>query len=116
MKTKENDISEKQMASIHIAYRDFAKLLNEAGYDIKRAIEEGLIGSMGIPFTEQNIKHIFGHTIIKALYPEKFEDPNAPKHPRLTTVETQAVFEVLNNVMGTKFGVSMDFPHREEKQ
>ena len=114
MKTKEKDISDKQMASIHIAYREFAKLLNDAGYDIKRAIEEGLIGSIGVPFTEQNVKQIFGYTILRALYPEKFEEPDAPKHPRLSTKETQEVFEVLNRAMATKFGVSMDFPHKGE--
>lgn len=114
MKTKEKSISDKQMASIHIAYRQFAELLNDAGWDVKAAVDAGLIGTIPIPFTEQNIKHIFGHTIIRALWPEKFEDPDAPKHPKLTTKETQQVFEVLNQVMATKFAVSMDFPHKEE--
>ena len=114
MKISEKNISDRQMASIHVAYRDFAKLLNEAGYDVKRAIEEGLIGSVGVPFTEQNVKQIFGYTIIQALWPDKFDDPNAPKHPRLTSTETQQVFEVLNQVMANKFGVSMDFPSSEK--
>ena len=114
MKSKEKPISDKQMASIHIAYREFAKLLNDAGYDVKRACDEGLIGNVPIPFTEQNVKVMFGYNVLEALFPEKFENPNAPKHPRLNSAETQLAFETLNAAMGKLFGVSMDFPHKED--
>ena len=115
MKAEKNPISDKQMASMHIVYREFAKLLNEAGYDIKRAVMEEKI-RIPIPFTEENVKQIFGYAVLESLFPEKFEDPKKPKHPRLTTTETLLAFETLNNAMSVVFGVSMPFPEKPKDE
>ena len=110
MKVEKKDITDKQMASMHVAYRQFAELLNEAGYTLNTAVERKLL-KIDIPFTENNVKEIFGYAVLKSLFPDKFEDDSKPKHPRLSTTETQLAFETLNNAMGVKFGVSIDFPH-----
>ena len=114
MKIEKKDITDKQMSSMHIAYRQFAEKLNEAGYTLNTAIERKLL-KIDIPFTEGNVKEIFGYAVLKSLFPDKFEDDHKPKHPRLSTTETQLAFEVLNNAMAHKFGVSIPFPAKEDK-
>ena len=114
MRPEKKDITDKQMSSIHVAYRQWAELLNEAGYTVNKAIEQGLL-TVDVPFTEENVKQIFGYLAIGYLYPEKFEDPDKPKHPRLSTTETQLLFDTLNINFANKFGVSIDFPHDESK-
>ena len=115
MKLKEKDITSSQMSSIHIAYRQWAELLNEAGYTINKAIDMGLL-SVDIPFTEENVKQIFGYLAIKHLYPDKFEDGEKPKHPRLSTTQTQLLFDTLNANFAAKFGISIPFPAKDEPE
>ena len=113
MKEVKKDITEKQMASMHIAYRQWAELLNDAGYSINSAVKQGLL-VIDIPFTEGNVKEIFAYPTIKTLYPEKFEDDSKKKHPRLKTTETNLLFDVMNANFALKFGVSIDFPHEDK--
>jgi len=118
MKLKHPHITDKQMASMHIAYRKWAEALNEAGYTVNSMIKMGLL-NMEIPFTEENVKQIFGYLAIKILFPEKFpetENEKKPKHPRLTTTETQLLFETLNSNFANKFGVSIPFPEKEDDE
>lgn len=103
------------MASIHIYYREVAKQLNDAGFDIQRAIETGAV-RIPIGFTEENVKHIFGYAVLESLFPEKFEDPKKPKHPRLTTTETQLVYETLNNALAVRFGISIPWPEKPDEE
>ena len=112
MKVPSKPITEKQLASIHIAYRFWAKELNDAGYSINKAIEQGLL-TMDIPFTEQNTKQIFGYLAIEHLFPDKF-DPAGPKHPKLSTTQEQLLFETLNANFASKFGISIPFPCKEQ--
>ncbi len=102
------------MSSIHIAYREWAELLNEAGYSVNKAIEMGLL-SIDIPFTEENVKQIFGYLAIKYLFPEKFDDEGKTKHPRLTTTQTQLLFDTLNANFAAKFGISIAFPEKPDE-
>lgn len=115
MRPEIKPITDKQMSSIHVAYRQWADLLNEAGYTLNKAIEEGLL-TIDVPFTEENVKQIFGYLALQCLYPEKFEDPKAPKHPKLSTTEIQLLFDTLNANFANKFGVSIDFPHNEDNE
>ena len=115
MRIKNKPISAKQMASIHIAYRQWAKLLNDAGYTVNKAIEMGLL-TMDVPFTEGMVKRLFGYTGIEVLFPDKVKDPKAPKHPELLDNETQLLFDTLNANFASKFGVSIDFPHKEDDE
>jgi hypothetical protein len=101
----EKPISTKQMSSIHIYYRHVAVKLNNSQYDIQRAIATGAI-SLSIPFTESNVKEIFGRAVIRSLYPEK------DSHTRLSTTETQMVYEVLNAAIAERFGFSVPWPDR----
>lgn len=117
MKVKKNPISDKQMASIHVAYRQWAELLNEAGYSINKMIEQNLL-HVDVPFTEENVKQIFGYLAIETLFPEKFpetDDEKKTKHPRLSTTETQLLFETLNANFANKFGVSIPFPEKKDE-
>ena len=115
MKAKKNPITPKQMASIHVAYRLFAEMLNDAGYDLVASVKQGKLGNIPIPFTEENVKQIFGHTLIRHLFPIKFpEDYKGPLHPNLNTVEEGILFEGLNATMIKLYGISMPHPHKEE--
>ena len=98
-------ITGKQMACIHIVYRMFAEALNNGGIDIQRAIDMKGI-RVPISFTEENVKEIFGKPIIESLYPKK------KSHTKLSTKQVQEVFEVLNAAMGSRLGVSLQWPDR----
>ncbi len=113
MKTEKKDITDKQMSSIHVAYRLWAKALNDAGYSVNKAIEQKLF-RLDVPFTENNVKEMFGYAVIEALYPDKFTG-SGPKHPRLSTTETQLLFESINAALAQRFGVSIPFPCKEQE-
>ena len=114
MKVPSKPISSKQMASIHIAYREFARMLNESGMTLQIAIDLKKINAP-IQFTEENVKVLFGYPILQHLFPEKFRDKNKPHHPRLTTTETQMAFENLNGAMIHLFSISMPFPEKPQE-
>ncbi len=103
--TMDKTITGKQMACIHIIYRQFAEALNNAGYDIQRAINMKGI-RFPISFTEENVKEIFGRPVIRSLYPKK------RSHTNLSTTETREVFEVLNAAMAKVFAISLPWPDR----
>ena len=75
-------------------------------------IEQGLL-NIDVPFTENNVKEIFGYMAMKILFPDKFKEGS--HHPKLTTIETQLLFDTLNMNFGQKYGVSIPFPTREDK-
>ena len=109
MKAESKPISDKQMSSIHIYYREIAEKLNDAGFDIKRAIDMGAI-RISIGFTEQNVKEIFGKAVIESLFPEK------DSHTKLSTTQTQLVYETLNLAIGERFGIHVPFPEKPKDE
>ena len=115
MKTKSEPITDKQMSSIHIYYREVARVLNESGFDIQRAIDLGAI-RISIGFTEESVKEIFGKAVIQSLFPEKFADPCKSMHPRLTTVQTQLTYETLNAALAERFGISIGWPEKPKDE
>ena len=100
------EITQKQNSSIHIAFRRYVKLLNDAGYSINKAIELDMV-HMEIDWTEPNFKESIGRIMLKAMYPDK------TSFNQLDTVETQKLFESLNANMARVFGVSIQFPTKE---
>lgn len=105
MKAPKKPISDKQMSSIHIYYRLIAEKLNDAGFDIQRAIDMKAI-RIPIGFTEENVKEIFGRAVIESLFPEK------DSHTRLSTTQTQLVYETLNLAIAERFGIHVPFPEK----
>ena len=105
MKAESKPISEKQMSSMHIYYREIAEQLNEAGFDIQRAIDMVAI-RISVGFTEENVKSIFGKAVIESLFPDK------DSHTRLSTTQTQMVYETLNLAIAERFGISIPFPEK----
>ena len=109
MKAASKPISDKQMSSIHIYYREIAEKLNEAGFDIQRAIDMGAI-RISVGFTEHNVKEIFGKAVIESLFPDK------DSHTRLSTTQTQLVYETLNLAIAERFHVSIPFPEKPKDE
>ena len=101
---KVTQITKKQNSAIHVAFRQWAKELNDAGYDITTAVKQDKI-KLPVPFTEQNVKDLFGRVYLHALYPDK------TSFTELTTVETQLVFDAINAGLAKVFGVSIEFPN-----
>ena len=100
------EITPKQRSSIHIAFRRYVKLLNEGGLTINKAIEADLL-HLEIDWTEQNFKESIGRLMLTTMYPEK------TSFNQLNTKETQDLFEQLNSNMARVFGISIQFPTKE---
>ena len=100
------EITQKQNSSIHIAFRRYVKLLNDAGYSINKAIELDMV-HMEIDWTEPNFKESIARKVLNVMYPKY------TSFKQLDTVESQAFFEVLNINMSRIFGISIQFPTKE---
>ena len=90
-----------QNSSIHVYFRALAEELNNAGYDVRTTIK------VPVNFTEEIVKNEMFRPIIKAMF-----DTDSTK--KLSTVQIQEAYEVFNKFTAEKFGISIDWPHREE--
>ena len=97
-------ITDKQMASLHVAYREYVRQLTEQGYDLKKALAQTVLT---IPLTEENFKHYFVKPTLESLYPE------SSSHNDLYTDQVEPLFDVLNRAMSIRFGISIPFPEDE---
>lgn len=81
-----------------------AEELNNSGQDMRKTLKP----EIEIPWTMENIKNLMFKPIIKAMY-----DVDSTKD--LDTKQISEAYEVLNRHTATKLGVSVTWPHEENK-
>ena len=96
--------SVQQNNALQVYCRLLAEALNDAGYDMKRTLVEGV--TVDIPWNKDLVREIIWKGIQK---------PTIGKES--TTLaksnEYDKVYEVVNRFTSTRFGISIPFPSRE---
>ena len=96
-------ISDHQRGALHLYLERLSEALNEAGYDMKKTLKPGV----EIPWNKDLAKQYLWKPIMEAMTDHKStEDMSKP--------EVSDVYEVLNRHIASKFGVSVEWPHKEE--
>ena len=91
--------SSQQNKSLHLWFTLLAEALNDAGYDMKSLIREGI----KIPCTDYYLKkEIFKPTILQMYGKESTS--------QLTTKEITEVYEFVDKVIAERTGVHVDWP------
>ena len=107
MKIEEHQITESQIASIHVYFRELAKALNDIDLTVKVTLAKAPY--IDSPWNENLIKDLFARPLMKAIAPDKTT-------MRLNTIEAQELYEVINRFTAENFGISMPFPIKEDKE
>ena len=97
-------ISEPQRGALHLYCERLAEALNDAGYDQRKVLKPGI----AIPWTKESVKKQLFKAIAKAMF-------DVDSTEKLTKPQVSDVYETLNRHMAEKFGVSVEWPHREEE-
>lgn len=90
-----------QNKSLHKYCELLAEALNDAGYDFKEVI------TMPVSFTKENVKEYMFRRVMSALYPD------LESTTELTTVQIQTVYNELDRLTATKFGIHVEWPSEE---
>lgn len=93
-----------QNRSLHKYCSMLAEALNDSGQDMRKTLKPGI----EIPWTMENIKNLMFKPIIKAMF-----DVDSTKD--LDTKQISEAYEVLNRHTAEKLGVSVMWPHEEDK-
>jgi hypothetical protein len=99
--------SSPQNKAMHVYFSLLAGALNSAGFDQRKvlmAVREGV----EIPNSPESVKELWREIQKAILGPEKSSTT------QLERPEVSRVYEVMNRWTAQAFGVSMDFPHRED--
>ena len=107
IKETAKDRTPPQNRSLHLYLRMMTKKFNDAGISQAMAFKQFKTG-FELPVTEYFLKHVF-QTIAEGMVGKKHTS-------ELTTVEMQEVYEVYNLGMGEKFGISLPWPVKKDKQ
>lgn len=91
----------------HVLFRQYAKALNDAGFDQVAVLEKKALPT---PNTEESIKGIW-KSIQAAMYPP--EEGEKVSTTKLSTTQTQHVYLVLHKFMAENFGISIEWPSDE---
>lgn len=94
-----NQRTGKQNNALYKFFELLADELNQAGYDMRRTLK----ADADIPWTPDNVKRFLWHPIMKAQL-------NKTSTTELTTTDIDKVYDTLNRHLGSKFGVSVEFP------
>lgn len=81
-----------------------AGALNDSGQDMRKTLKPEL----EIPWTMENIKNLMFKPIIKAMF-----DVDSTKD--LDSKQISEAYEVLNRHTSSKLGISVIWPHEEDK-
>lgn len=99
-----NRRTNKQNAALHLWFNQIAEALNEAGYDIKAVLSDGV----DHPWTGQLVKELLWRKVQRA-YLQK----ESTTRLRVTQ-DIDKVFDVINRLLGEKTGVYVPFPSIDE--
>lgn len=99
--------SDPQRKAIEVYCRELADALNAAGLDQRAVIKAMSEDGIDIPWSQESVKDALFRPIMRHLLDKE-------STTKLERSEVSRVHDVLNRWTATTFGVSMDFPHREE--
>ena len=98
IKGKKQDLrTYQQNKSLWLYYSKVAKRLNDAGLEIKQVIKAD------VPWTKDTVHDVMWRPIQKALLGKE-------STTSLKKNEIDTVYEVMNRLLGEKFGIHVDFP------
>lgn len=92
-----------QNAALHVYFDDLATVLNEAGLDMRKTLK----AEINISWSKESIKEYLFKPIMKLMTVKK-------STTELTTDEVTKLYDILNNNLGTKFGIYVPFPTKQE--
>ena len=93
----------RQNKALHLYFSMLADALNEAGLDMKKTLKP----EVQISWTKNSIKEYLFRPVMKAMTVKK-------STTELTTDEVTKMYDVLNNHLGTKLGIYVEFPTDQE--
>lgn len=93
----------KQNASFHLYCTMLAQELNERGLEMNILLEKWI----DVPWSKDTVKSLLWKPILDVYSSKK-------STTKMTTKETQEIFEILNRHLGEKFGVHVPWPSQEE--
>ena len=94
-----------QNKSLHRYFALLAEALNDSGQDMRTTLKPGI----EIPWGSESIKNLMFKPIIKAMF-----DVDSTKD--LDSKQISEAYEVLNRHTAEKLGVSVIWPHDEERR
>lgn len=94
--------TESQNKALHLYFTQLAKMLNDAGLDMRKVLKP----SISIPWTSQTIKENLWKPIMKI-------QTGKSSTTEMTTKDINEVYDTLNRHLGEKFGIHVDFPSEE---
>ena len=95
----------KQNSSLHVYCKLLADALNESGQPLIINITDK---DVEIDWTPQLVKDCIWRVIQQAI-------TKKPSTTKLTTKETMSIYEHVNRFTGSKKGISIDWPHKDNK-
>lgn len=91
-----------QNKALHVYFKLVADSLNDAGLDMKKVLKP----TIDIPWSPKTIKDYIWRPVMKAQLIKS-------SSTEMTTVEIDAVYDVLNRHLSEKFGIYVPFPTNE---
>jgi hypothetical protein len=88
------------------AIKHYPDLLNDAGLYINDSISTGLITG-NVWWSEESYKQVFGRKVLSVMYPEK------TSFEQLDKTEVTKLFDALNANMARLFGISIEYPNKD---
>lgn len=95
--------TQQQNRALHKYFRALATDLNNAGWDMRRTLKEGV----SIPWNEDMVKEQLWKPIMRAMQEHI-------STTEMTTEDVDTVYQVLSRHLAQKTGVVTAFPSREE--
>lgn len=92
-----------QNRALHLYLTQLAEKLNDAGFDMRATISDGV----DIPWTPQTVKENLWRPIQEAYL-------NKKSTTKLDTTDIDKVYDILNRTIGERTGVSVQFPCVED--
>ena len=103
IKKKANTRTLKQNAAMHLYFTQLAEALNEAGFDMKKTIKEGI----DIPWNSGNIKDFLWRPVQQA-YLQKHSTTE------ITTGDIDKIYDIVNRTISLRTGVYVPWPCEDE--
>ena len=85
-------------------FGELAQALADGGFSLQEVFQ------LPISPTKDNIRQGFGHTFMKALYPQLEREDGKFSTKDLSTTQIQFLYDNINSATAEKFGISLDWP------
>jgi len=94
--------SDKQNRALHLWYGQLAKAMNENGFDMRAVIKEDI----DLTWSSYSVKESLWRPVQKQLFGKK-------STKSLTTEDINAIYDIINKVVGERTGLHVPFPSIE---